>query len=78
MPKIGYADQAAGLCCATDGRALQKQRAVVQAFRDSRAAIAFEKTVTEADHRAMAETASGQAQFFFERLVRAEPAGARA
>lgn len=59
-------------------RALQKQRAVVEAYPDSRAAIAFKKTAAEADHRAMAETASGQIQFFLERLISAAPAGARA
>lgn len=61
-------------------RAVQKQRAVVEAYPGSRAAMAFKKVAADADNWAIAQTTSGQVQFFFERLISSEPAsvGARA
>jgi flagellar biosynthesis protein FlhG len=59
-------------------RAVQKQRAVVEAYPSSRAAAAFKKIAHTADNWPTATVAGGHVQFFFERLVRGEPARADA
>lgn len=59
-------------------RAVQKQRAVVEAYPSSKAAAAFKKLAVLADKWPIAEAASGNVQFFFERLIRTGPAEALA
>lgn len=50
-------------------KAVQKQRAVVDAYPRSRAATAFKKIAQTADKWPMAESPTGHLQFFFEQLV---------
>ena len=50
-------------------KAVQKQRAVVDAYPRSKAAMAFKKIAQAADKWPIAENAGGHLQFFFERLI---------
>lgn len=50
-------------------KAVQKQRAVVDAYPGSKAAIAFKKIAQTVDKWPITEGAAGHLQFFFERLV---------
>lgn len=50
-------------------RAVQAQRAVVEAFPGSRSASAFQRLATQLEHWPMPRTANGYLQFFIERLV---------
>lgn len=59
-------------------RAVQKQRAVVEAYPASKAAVAFKKLAAAADKWPIHGAASGQVQFFFERLIHTGPAEALA
>jgi len=59
-------------------RAVQKQRAVVEAYPTSKAAAAFKKLAGAADKWPIQGTPSGHVQFFFERLIRTGPAGVTA
>jgi flagellar biosynthesis protein FlhG len=51
--------------------AVQKQRAVVEAYPSSRAALAFKKLAQKADNWPMPDDAGGQVAFFIERLIQA-------
>lgn len=51
-------------------KAVQRQQAVVDAFPRSSSSIAFRKLANKADEWPMPEVASGQMEFFIERLVR--------
>ncbi len=57
-------------------RAVQRQRAVTEAYPASRAALAFKKIAQSADKWPVAQSPAGHLQFFFERLVTGRPAGA--
>ncbi len=59
-------------------RAVQKQRAVVDAYPASRSAAAFKKLAASADKWPIAETVSGHVQFLFERLIEPRPTKAGA
>ena len=59
-------------------RAVQKQRAVVEAYPASKAAAAFKKLADAADKWPIHDAASGHVQFFFERLIHAGQAEAMA
>ncbi len=59
-------------------KAVQRQRAVVEAYPASRAAAAFKKLAERADKWPVAETVSGHVQFFFERLIEPRPVEAGA
>jgi flagellar biosynthesis protein FlhG len=50
-------------------RAVQTQRAVIEAFPGSRSAIAFQRLAAQVERWPMPRTASGHLQFFIERLV---------
>jgi len=52
-------------------KAIQKQRAVVEAFPRSKSAIAFKKLANKADSWPMPVSAGGQLEFFVERLIQA-------
>lgn len=52
-------------------KAVKRQRAVVEAYPRSRAALAFRKLATVTDKWAVPKEASGQLQFFVERLIQA-------
>ena len=56
-----------------EGRYTARARSVL-----SRNVAKMRRAAAEVDHWTMAETASGQFQFFFEWLISSEPAGARA
>lgn len=53
-------------------KAVQRQRAVLEAYPRSRAALAFKKLALTADKWPMARTAGGHLEFFVERLVQSE------
>jgi flagellar biosynthesis protein FlhG len=53
-------------------KAIQKQRAVVDAYPRSRAALAFKKLAQSADKWPMATRPGGHLEFFIERLVQGE------
>jgi flagellar biosynthesis protein FlhG len=57
---------------------VQRQRAVVEAYPSSKAAVAFKKLAAAADKWPIHSAASGQVQFFFERLIHTGPAEAMA
>lgn len=59
-------------------KAVQRQQAVVEAYPNSRSAAAFKKLAGAADKWPTAPGAAGHLQFFFERLLHAEGAEARA
>lgn len=59
-------------------KAVQKQRAVVEAYPSSKSAAAFKKLAAAADKWPMAQAAGGHVQFFFERMLQAQDAEARA
>ena len=59
-------------------RAVQRQRAVVEAYPSSKSAAAFKKLAGAADKWPIHGAASGHVQFFFERLIQAGPAEAMA
>jgi flagellar biosynthesis protein FlhG len=59
-------------------RAVQKQRAVVDAYPSSKAAMAFKKLAGAADKWPIDDAASGHVQFFFERLIHTGQAEAMA
>ena len=50
-------------------KAVQRQQAVVDAFPRSSSAIAFGKLAKKADEWPMPEAATGQMEFFIERLI---------
>lgn len=50
-------------------KAVQRQQAVVEAFPRSSSAIAFGKLAKKADEWPMPEVATGQMEFFIERLI---------
>lgn len=52
-------------------KAVQRQRAVVEAYPRSRAAIAFKNLAQKADKWPMPESAAGHLEFFVERLIQA-------
>jgi flagellar biosynthesis protein FlhG len=52
-------------------KAVQKQRAVVDAFPRSKSALAFKKLATKADSWPVPASAGGQLEFFVERLITA-------
>lgn len=52
-------------------KAVQKQRAVVEAFPRSKAATAFKKLAQKTDHWPLPSTAGGHLEFFVERLIMA-------
>lgn len=52
-------------------KAVQKQRAVVEAYPRSKSALAFKKLATKADSWPVPATAGGQLEFFVERLIMA-------
>ena len=52
-------------------QAVQRQQAVVEAFPRSRAALAFRKMADKADRWPLPSLASGQVEFFVERLIHA-------
>lgn len=54
-------------------KAVQRQRAVVECFPRSRSALAFRKLATATERWPQPTQASGQLEFFVERLVGAEP-----
>jgi flagellar biosynthesis protein FlhG len=54
------------------GKAVQSQRAVVEAFPGSRSAAAFQRLADQVERWPMPRTASGYLQFFIERLVNFE------
>lgn len=54
-------------------KAVKQQRAVVDVYPRSRAALAFKKLATVTDKWAVPKEASGQLQFFVERLIQASP-----
>jgi flagellar biosynthesis protein FlhG len=56
-------------------KAVQKQRAVVDAYPGSRAAVAFKKLALQADKWPLNDADSGHLQFFFERLIQGPAAG---
>jgi flagellar biosynthesis protein FlhG len=56
-------------------QAVQKQRAVVEAYPASRASQAFKKLVTKVDNWPVPAAASGHVEFFVERLVNARSNG---
>lgn len=55
-------------------KAVQRQRAVVDAYPASKASQAFKQMARAADKWPRARTADGRLQFFFERLLRADAA----
>jgi flagellar biosynthesis protein FlhG len=55
-------------------RAVQKQRAVVEAYPGARSSAAFKKIAQAADNWPIDNVPAGHVQFFFERLVHATPA----
>jgi flagellar biosynthesis protein FlhG len=57
-------------------RAVQKQRAVVDVYPSSKAAMAFAKLAATVEKWPQDSTPSGHVQFFFERLIHAGPAEA--
>jgi flagellar biosynthesis protein FlhG len=57
-------------------KAVQKQRAVVEAYPGAKATAAFKKAAQAADKWPVVGAADGHVQFFFERLVRGESAPA--
>lgn len=59
-------------------KAIQKQKAVVEAFPRSRAAIAFKNLAQKADKWPMPSTATGHLEFFVERLIQASQLNAEA
>ena len=52
-------------------KAIQRQQAVVEAFPRSRSALAFRKLADKADRWPLPSLASGQVEFFVERLIHA-------
>jgi flagellar biosynthesis protein FlhG len=52
-------------------KAVKQQRAVIEAYPRSRAALAFKKLATVTNKWAVPKEASGQLQFFVERLIQA-------
>ena len=52
-------------------KAVQRQRAVVEAFPRSKSALAFKKLATKADSWPVPASAGGQLEFFVERLIMA-------
>ncbi len=56
-------------------KAIQRQRAVIEAYPRSPAAIAFKKLATVADNWPVATEASGQLEFFVERLIQVSQRG---
>lgn len=52
-------------------KAIQKQRAVVEAYPRSKSALAFKKLASKADSWPIPATAGGQLEFFVERLIMA-------
>ncbi len=52
-------------------KAIQKQRAVVEAFPRSKSALAFKKLASKADSWPVPANAGGQLEFFVERLIMA-------
>jgi len=50
-------------------KAIQKQRAVVEAYPRSKSALAFKKLASKADSWPIPATAGGQLEFFVERLI---------
>jgi flagellar biosynthesis protein FlhG len=52
-------------------KAVQKQRAVVEAYPRSKSALAFKKLASKADNWPVPATAGGQLEFFVERLIMA-------
>lgn len=52
-------------------KAIQKQRAVVEAYPRSKSALAFKKLASKADSWPVPATAGGQLEFFVERLIMA-------
>lgn len=56
-------------------KAVQKQRAVVDAYPRSRAAVAFKNLARTADNWPMPEHAGGHLEFFVERLIRTDNPG---
>lgn len=52
-------------------KAVQKQRAVVEAYPRSKSAMAFKKLATKADSWPVPASAGGQLEFFVERLIMA-------
>lgn len=59
-------------------KAVQKQRAVVEAYPNSKSATAFGKLAAVADKWPIAQVAAGHVQFFFERMLQAQDAEVRA
>ncbi|MGB5261456.1 MAG: MinD/ParA family protein [Gammaproteobacteria bacterium] len=55
-------------------KAVQRQQAVVEAFPRSRSALAFRKIADKTDRWPLPSLASGQLEFFVERLIHAGPA----
>jgi flagellar biosynthesis protein FlhG len=53
-------------------KAVQRQQAVVEAFPRSSSAIAFGKLANKADEWPVPETATGQMEFFIERLIQSK------
>jgi flagellar biosynthesis protein FlhG len=53
-------------------KAVQRQQAVVEAFPRSSSAIAFGKLANKADEWPVPETATGQMEFFVERLIQSK------
>jgi flagellar biosynthesis protein FlhG len=52
-------------------KAIQKQRAVVEAYPRSKSAMAFKKLASKADNWPIPANAGGQLEFFVERLIMA-------
>lgn len=52
-------------------KAVQKQRAVVEAYPRSKAALAFKKLAQKTDHWPLPSSAGGHLEFFVERLIMA-------
>ncbi len=52
-------------------KAVQRQQAVVEAFPRSRSALAFRKMADKTDKWPLPNLASGQLEFFVERLIHA-------
>lgn len=59
-------------------KAIQKQRAVVEAFPRSRSAMAFKNLAGKADKWPMPNNANGHLEFFVERLIHASQANVEA
>lgn len=56
-------------------KAIQKQRAVVEAYPRSKSALAFKKLATRVDSWPVPASAGGQLEFFVERLIMASQQG---